>query len=236
MKKTFAPFAPSRFNLLVPSLLDTFLSPARPSLKICGVTTSADAERLVELGVHALGINFWDKSKRFCPVQSARAFLPALKDRILRVGVFVNAEPDLPRQLLEGDLIDLAQFHGDETVDYCGPFAHDRLPFIKAIGVTRHIGLEEAAAFHARGLLLDAHAPELYGGTGRVIDWMVAAEFVSTTPEIPVILAGGITPDNAAEALTTVGPAALDVASGAESAPGVKDFQKVEALLAAINP
>lgn len=219
----------------VATLLERFLDPSRPSLKICGVTTGADAERLAEMRVPALGVNFWEKSKRYCAPAEARSFLPLLAERILRVGVFVNADPAEPRTMLETGLIDLAQFHGDESIDYCTAFAAYDLPFIKAIGVRAPDDLQAAASFGARAILLDAHAPGLYGGTGHTIDWNLAADFVASHPRLPIILAGGLTPENASPALASVRPAALDVASGAERSPGVKDFAKVEAFLRAVT-
>ena len=216
-------------------LLDSFLSSAAPSLKICGVTTVDDANRLTELGVHALGVNFWPESRRYCPPNTARQFLPTLKDRILRVGVFVNADPALPRSLLADDLIDVAQLHGDEDPAYCEAFAEEDLPVFKAIGVTEDSNLASALQCPANGILLDAHAPGVYGGTGRTIDWETVTQFIDHHPSPPVILAGGITPQNAAEALRTTRACALDVASGAESSPGIKDFEKVSALLETVG-
>jgi phosphoribosylanthranilate isomerase len=209
-----------------------FLSPARTSLKICGVTTQSDAEELSEMGVDALGANFWPKSKRYLAPELA-GFLRDLEGRILRVGVFVNAGPDLPRQLFEEGLIDVIQLHGDETPADARPFAEAGIPFLKALGVRGVEDLAAARDFHASGLLLDAHAPGIYGGTGQTIDWTLARTFVEQHPDLPLILAGGITAENAAAAIEAVRPAALDIASGAESSPGVKDFHKVAALLAA---
>ena len=209
-----------------------FLAPDRPSLKICGVTLAADAERLAELGVDALGANFWPKSKRYLAPELA-SFLRDLEGRILRVGVFVNAGPDLPRQLFDDGLIDVIQLHGDETPADARPFAEAGIPFLQALGVRGVEDLAAARDFHASGLLLDAHAPGIYGGTGQKIDWTLARTFVEQHPDLPLILAGGITAENAAAALEAVRPAALDIASGAESSPGVKDFHKVAALLAA---
>ena len=209
-----------------------FLSPARTSLKICGVTTRTDAENLAGLGVDALGANFWPKSKRYLAPELA-GFLRDLEGRILRVGVFVNAGPDLPRQLFDDGLIDVIQLHGDETPADARLFAEAGIPFLKALGVRGVEDLAAARDFHASGLLLDAHAPGVYGGTGQTIDWTLARTFVEQHPDLPLILAGGITADNAAAAIEAVRPAALDIASGAESRPGVKDFEKVAALLAA---
>ncbi len=215
-------------------MLDRFLDPSFPSLKICGVTRAADAERLAVLGVDALGVNFWPQSKRFLAPESA-GFLPALAGKILRVGVFVNAGQELPKRLFRDGLIDLVQLHGDESPDECCRFAESGIPFIKALGVRGPADLDRARDFNARGILLDAHAPGVYGGTGETIDWHLARRFAGENPDIPVILAGGITPENAAEALATGKPAAIDVASGAEQSPGIKDFTKIEALLAALR-
>jgi phosphoribosylanthranilate isomerase len=218
-----------------PRVLQRFLDPARPSLKICGVTTASDAIALADLGVHALGINFWPQSKRFLPATAAAAFLPALAGRILRVGVFVNADPALPRQLLADGLIDLAQFHGDESPAYCAAFAADSLPFIKALPATA-AALADPHRYHAAAILIDTPAPATYGGTGTPFDWSIAATFIRNHPHLPVILAGGITPANAANAVTAVHPAAIDIASGAESSPGIKDLLKTQTLLDALQP
>ncbi len=186
---------------------------------------------LVKLGVPALGINFWPSSKRYLTPDAATPILKNCAGKILRVGVFVNADPSLPRRMLEDHLIDLAQFHGDESPAYCAPFAEASLPFIKAIGVKNASSLENITDYRATAILLDAPAPGVYGGTGEKFDWSHARDFIRQHPQTPVILAGGITPDNAAAAITQVHPAALDVASGAELSPGIKDFTKVKSLL-----
>ena len=140
-------------------LLDQFLNPASPSLKICGVTNASDAEQLAHIGVHALGINFWSKSKRYCSPEDASEFLPGLEDAILRVGVFVNAPTSLPLQLLEDKLIDVAQFHGDEDVDYCLQFSETGFPFIKATSLTSSKDLTSVLDYDATSILIDAPAP-----------------------------------------------------------------------------
>ena len=212
------------------SPLERFLDPASTSLKICGVTVAEEGERLAQMGVDALGANFWPQSKRYLdPAQAA--WLKNLAGRILRVGVFVNADAEHATQLLNGGLIDLIQLHGDETPTDAAPYRDAGLPFIKAIGVAAAEHLAEAGDYGASALLMDAHAPGVYGGTGETFDWNTAVAFKQQHPELPVILAGGITPDNAAQAVAAVHPAALDVASGAELSPGLKDFDKVEQLL-----
>lgn len=188
--------------------------------------------RLAELGVDALGANFWPHSKRYLSPDQAD-FLRALEGRILRVGVFVNAPPELPLRLVNEGLIDVVQLHGDETPDDARPFHKAGIPVLKALGVRGAEDLARARDFGAAGILLDAHAPGVYGGTGQTIDWNLARTFAAENEDLPLILAGGITVDNVAGAIAAVHPAALDVASGAESCPGVKDFAKVAALLAA---
>ena len=217
------------------TLLEQFLDPETPSLKICGVTLPSDADELVSLGVPALGANFWPQSKRYLAPNRAD-FLKDLAGQILRVGVFVNEPAENILAIYNSGLIDLIQLHGDETPADAAPFREAGVPFIKAIGVKTRADLERAADFGALGILLDAHAPGIYGGTGEVFDWNVAIDFKNQHPELPVILAGGIVPENAAHAVATVRPAAIDIASGAESSPGIKDFTKVDALISAIQP
>lgn len=215
-------------------LLDRFLDPATVSLKICGVTTREDAEQLVALGVEALGVNFWPKSKRYLASQNA-GWLQGLAGRILRVGVFVNEPAELPLRLIREGFLDVVQLHGDESPEDARFYQTMGIPFFKAIGVRTADDLDRALEFGASAILLDAHAPGVYGGTGGTFDWNAAIDFKSRHPELPVVLAGGIVPENAALAGATVRPVALDVASGAELAPGIKDFSKVSALLAALK-
>ncbi|MCH7226513.1 phosphoribosylanthranilate isomerase [Haloferula sp. A504] len=211
-----------------------FLDPSTPSLKICGVTTPGDAHRLAELGVHALGANFWPRSKRYLD-PALGGFLRDLAGSILRVGVFVNAGTGLPVSLFKEGLIDVVQLHGDEPESDIPLIQRHGIPVIRALAVDENGSLPNVQEFGAEGVLLDAHAPGVYGGTGETIDWDAAGDFVKEHPKLPVILAGGITPENAEEALQTVRPAAIDIASGAESAPGIKDFAKVEQLMAAVR-
>lgn len=216
------------------SLLARFLDPDFVSLKICGVTLEKDAHQLIDHGVDALGVNFWPRSKRYLDPASA-SWLRDLEGKILRVGVFVNEPSELPLQLIQQGLIDVVQLHGDESPTDALPYRASATPFIKAIGVKTMADLQQALDFGASAILLDAHAPGVYGGTGETFDWNAAIDFKNQHPHLPIILAGGIVPENAAEAASQVGPAALDVASGAELAPGIKDFYKVAALLAALQ-
>jgi phosphoribosylanthranilate isomerase len=149
--------------------------------------------------------------------------------------VFVNESVDLPLRLVSEGYLDVVQLHGDETPEYAAAFRDPEIPFIKAIGVKTLADLKRATEYGATAILLDAHAPGVYGGTGEVFDWEVASDFRRQHPHLPILLAGGIVPENAGLAAMSVQPAALDIASGAEISPGVKDFQKVNAFLAALN-
>lgn len=216
------------------SLLARFLNTSYVSLKVCGVTLADDADTLVELGVDAIGVNFWSGSKRYLAPESA-VWLENLAGRILRVGVFVNEPPALPVRLIHEGLIDVVQLHGDESPADAAIFREHGIPFIKAIGVKSAADLDLASYFGASAILLDAHAPGIYGGTGQTMDWNTAVAFLNSHPHLPLILAGGIVPENAAAAASAVKPAALDTASGVESAPGIKDRQKIKALLAGLG-
>ena len=209
-----------------------FLSGKGTSLKICGVTTGGDAERLAEMGVDAVGFNFWPRSKRYLDPKEG-GWMKSMAGRILRVGVFVNEESGLACRLFEEGMIDAVQLHGDETADVVAGFRKVGIPVIRAVGVKDVSDIGLAGSCGADGVLLDAHAPRLFGGTGQTFDWSLAKAFRESFPDVPMILAGGITPDNAALAAVEVRPCALDVASGAEISPGVKDFGKVAALLEA---
>ncbi len=214
--------------------LERFLNPAAVSVKICGVTLPADGAELAQLGVEALGVNFWPGSKRYVAPEEA-GWLRDLAGKILRVGVFVNEPAALPLRLVKDGLIDVVQLHGDETPEDAAPFRDAGVTFIKAIGVKTQDSLADATAFGAAAVLLDSHAPGVHGGTGETFDWDHAVRFREMHPEIALILAGGIVPENVRLAVETVRPAAIDIASGAESAPGVKDLNRVSAILTALG-
>jgi phosphoribosylanthranilate isomerase len=209
-----------------------FFSTDQTSLKICGVRTEADADRLIALGVDAAGFNFWPNSKRYLDPKDA-AWLKSLEGKILRVGVFVNQPAELSLRLISEGMIDVVQLHGDEDPETAAVFSNVGIKVIKAIGVKTPADIERAGEFEVDAMLLDAHAPIVFGGTGETFDWSLALDFKNRFPNTAMILAGGITPQNAAMAISQVKPAALDIASGAEVSPGVKDFTKVQQLLEA---
>ncbi len=199
------------------------------ALKICGITTAEDAEMLARLGVHALGANFFPKSKRYLRPEKAAKVLAPVQGKILRVGVFVNAPIVQILDLIEACLIDAAQLHGDEPPEDVIALKNRGIPVIKALPATE---LDKATDYPADAILIDTPAGKDYGGTGKTFDWSLAAAFKDTYPEAILLLAGGITSENAADAITAVHPTALDIASGAELSPGIKDKKKVAKLIA----
>ena len=213
-------------------MLAEFFS-STPSLKICGVTTLEDAQTLARHGVQALGFNFWPSSKRYCPPDLAREISPPVAGRILRVGVFVNNARPLAEELFEEGIIDVVQLHGDETLEDNLHFLAKKIPVIRAVSALKLPDGDLPEENFA--LLIDTPAGKEYGGTGQTFDWSIARDFIESHPGLPVILAGGITPANAADALAAARPVALDVASGAEVSPGHKDFEKVAAILATFS-
>lgn len=224
---------PPRY-LPVVTPLERFLDPATTALKVCGVTRRDDALALVRLGIEAVGANFWPQSKRHIAPRDA-AWLGEISSRILRVGVFVNQPVHQSLELWRDGLIDVIQLHGNEGATHHDALTAAGAPFFQAIAITPDGKPTATIPMGAAAILLDAHAPGVYGGTGVVIDWHAARALRDAHPELPVVLAGGITPENAAAAATTVRPNALDTASGVESAPGIKDLEKLARLVAAIR-
>ncbi len=214
--------------------MERFFASGSVALKVCGITRRDDALGLVRLGVGAIGANFWPGSKRHITPRDA-AWLGEISGRILRVGVFVNQPAGDALALWRGGLIDVIQLHGDEGEAHHETLAAAGAPFFKAIAITADGRPSTTIPASAAAILLDAHAPGIYGGTGEVIDWHAARALRDAHPAVPIILAGGITAENAADAAAAVRPAALDTASGVESAPGVKDLEKTARLLAAIR-
>lgn len=200
----------------------------RVGVKICGITMGEQAEAIVAIGADAIGINFWPRSKRFIELEKAAPWLRDLGDSVPRVAVTVNASDDDLRAIHESGVIDFIQLHGDEAPDRVASLTRQGLPVFKAMGVKDRAMLESAAAFPGKSLLLDAYAPIEYGGSGETMDWSLGADAVKQWPDRQIILAGGLTPENVAEAIQQVNPAAVDVASGVEDAPGIKDLELVK--------
>jgi phosphoribosylanthranilate isomerase len=196
-------------------------------VKICGISRVQDLRAACEAGADALGFVFYEKSPRHVSIANAAGLLRELPPFVQSVGLFVNAGPAFIESVLQAVPLDLLQFHGDETPADCARFGR---PYIKAVRVNRDTDLLKCAADFdtARGLLLDAWVAGVPGGTGERFDWSLIP------PDLPkpVILSGGLTPDNVAEAVQRVRPWAVDVSSGVEVSKGVKDAHLVAQFIA----
>lgn len=205
----------------------------RSAVKICGIITGDQAAAIIDLGADALGINFWPKSKRYIALDEAAPWLRELAGTVPRVAVTVNASDDELRTIHDSGVIDFIQLHGDETPDRVGELTQQGLPVFRAMGVKDRAMLESATAYESPTLLLDAYAPTEYGGSGETMDWSLGAEAVAKWPHRQIILAGGLKPENVAAAVRQVRPAGVDVASGVEVSPGMKDLNLVRAFIEA---
>jgi phosphoribosylanthranilate isomerase len=195
-------------------------------IKICGLTREADVLAVAHSGADAMGLVFYDKSPRHVSIALAAQLATVLPPFVTVVGLFVNAEAAFVREVLATVSLDLLQFHGDETPEYCAQF---NKPYLKAIRVKAGVDLLQCAARFqtAQGLLLDAHVEGIPGGTGATFDWMLIPERLP----LPVILSGGLDTAIVADAIKKVRPYAVDVSSGVESAKGIKDAAKVAAFI-----
>jgi len=202
----------------------------RVRVKICGITRVEDGVAAARLGADAVGLVFYPKSPRAVDSTSAARIASALPPFVTVVGLFVNAGEEAVRSVLGVVPLDLLQFHGDETQAYCERFA---VPYVKAVRVREAEDVPAAARSHprARGLLLDAHEPGKWGGTGRTFDWSLAPGAAG----LPLVLAGGLAPHNVARAVRAVRPFAVDVSGGVEDAPGKKDPALIEAFIDEVN-
>lgn len=194
-------------------------------VKICGLTTVDDALRCVEMGADAIGLNFWDRSPRVVDIATARHIAESIGDAAQIVGVFVDMPLPSVRHTLEETGISWAQLHGQEPPEDVASL----LPrAYKALGVKGGSAIALSRQYPGEHLLLDASVPGMPGGTGRTFDWAIAAEVAK---ERTLTLAGGLTPDNVADAVRAVRPFRVDVASGVESSPGVKSAARVAAFI-----
>ena len=197
-------------------------------VKICGITRPQDAERAVELGATAIGFIFWPSSPRRIGLEAARSIGRLVPASVLKVGVFVDAPAqELARTVDEAGL-DAVQLHGSESPALVRGL---EARVIKAVALGSPDADAQIAQWTGTTLLLDAHDPVRHGGTGRVVDWDRAASLARLHE---VILAGGLNPENVAEAVRRVRPSGIDVSSGVEQTPGVKDLVKLAALFDAL--
>ncbi|MEN1727592.1 MAG: phosphoribosylanthranilate isomerase [Pseudomonadota bacterium] len=195
--------------------------------KICGITRAEDIALCAEVGVDAIGLVFVEKSPRYVSTDQAAMLVREAPPFVTRVGLFMNAEAEQVEDVLARVAIDVLQFHGNESAAFCKQFSR---PWIKALALNRSDDQTFAEYAEADALLLDAHAGSTMGGSGESFDW-------SAIPDLPRpwILAGGLNPDNVAEACRIARPHAVDVSSGVESRPGIKNDSLVQRFFNAVN-
>jgi len=209
------------------------IAPVR--VKICGITNREDALAAIDAGADALGFNLFPGSKRCIALEAHAGWIAALPPFITKVAVLVNAPLEEARRVARHGAIDLVQLHGDEDPAYCQAFAENGRPFIKALRLAARADLEQVSRFATPHLLIEAAVPGEFGGTGTRLDLALAAEVVRRHPTRHVLLAGGLTPENVAEAVRAVRPGGVDVASGVEASPRQKDAAKMRAFIAAVG-
>lgn len=203
-------------------------------LKVCGITRAQDAELATELGAWALGMIFWPGSPRRCDPAVAAGIARALKRRVEVAGVFVDARLDHVAAIAEGVGLTLIQLHGDEGPAYCAEVARRTgAKVIKAARVRSRAEILALGAFHVDFHLLDTARIGMPGGTGETWDWGLLTR--RGRGDVPVLLSGGLKPENVEDAIGAVQPWAVDVSSGVEAQPGTKDPEKLEAFVAAVN-
>jgi phosphoribosylanthranilate isomerase len=196
------------------------------AVKICGITRPEDGVAAARAGAHAIGLVFHDASPRRIEPRAAAEIVRRLPPFVTAVGLFVDAEPRRVREVLAAVPLQMLQFHGEEAPDYCAGFG---LPYLKAVRMGRAVDLLQYAARYAtaKGLLLDTYDAALAGGSGLSFDWTL----IPAGLPLPIVLAGGLTPENVGEAVRRVRPWGVDVSSGVERAKGIKDADKMAAFV-----
>lgn len=194
----------------------------RTRVKICGITRKQDVLSAVNAGADALGFVLYEPSPRYVTPEAARELVSAVPPFVSATGLFVNPAAEFVEKVLSQVPLDLLQFHGDETPEFCDSFG---VRWIKAVRVRESADIEDAfERYHsASGLLVDAWDPQKYGGTGQSFNWSL----IPSRRPLPVILAGGLASDNVSRAVAQVRPWAVDVSGGVESSKGIKDVEKV---------
>ncbi|RLQ22986.1 phosphoribosylanthranilate isomerase [Seongchinamella sediminis] len=204
------------------------MAPTR--IKICGITRPEDALAAIDAGADALGLVFYANSARAVTAMQAADIAAVVPPFVTLVSLFVNAEADTVADVVSRLPVGLIQFHGDEDAAFCASFER---PWIKALRVRSDTDVATASRAYAggSGILLDAWQEGVPGGTGKTFDWRLAVQEQS----LPLVLAGGLTPENVGDAITRVKPWAVDVSGGVESTPGIKDSEKIKRFVAAVR-
>lgn len=195
-------------------------------IKVCGIKHLDDALKSVEFGADAIGLIFVEKSPRYASLTDARIIAESMPPFVTVVGLFMDSSAKEVKEALKVVPLNLLQFHGDESPEYCDQFG---MPYIKVLRMRENVNVVAFAQEYpnAAGILLDTYKMGVGGGTGHTFDWNLIPEDVP----LPLILAGGLTPENVASAVETVKPYAVDVSSGVESEPAIKDHKKIEQFI-----
>ena len=215
---------------MVPNLVKT----GRVGIKICGIRTLDDAIRCIDLGADAIGLNFWNKSKRFVSRETVETWVDKLDPNVERVGVFVNESYDVITSLVKDGIIHSIQLHGEEDDSFCRQFS-DEYKIIRATGIKDDDSVKRAKNILIETVLLDAYCGNDFGGLGHTFEWEYAKMFKLENPDRPLILAGGLCPSNVSRAINDVKPSAVDVASGVENESGYKDFELLEKFINSVR-
>jgi len=201
----------------------------RPKIKICGITSLADAQLSVELGADALGFNFYATSPRYLSPKSAREIIGRFDGNILKVGVFVNEDLDNVLEIIDMADLNAIQLHGEESPEYCSKLKRETgMTIIKAFRVSPDFVGEDVLSYEVDAILLDAFTKNAHGGTGHTFDWDIAKKVSSLFQKM--YLAGGLSPKNIAHAINALSPFGIDACSGLEREPGIKDETKLRAF------
>lgn len=202
-------------------------------VKICGLTTPQDAAAAIESGADALGFNFFSGSKRYVRPEIAGTWIAGLPGDVEKVAILVN--PTWEEAMAAAAVIGITalQLHGTEMPEFCRRLKERGIRFEKAVPVSGSDSVATLPDFHTLTLLLDSGGAGEFGGSGRTFPWSIARDFVRARPEMHVILAGGLTPENVAEAVAVVRPFGVDVTSGVESFPGRKNHDRMRDFIAA---
>ncbi|WP_269619096.1 phosphoribosylanthranilate isomerase [Zhongshania sp. BJYM1] len=202
----------------------------RTRVKICGITRAEDALAAIDAGADALGFVFYPKSPRALKGEQAAKIISILPPFVSKVGLFVNAEEAEIREILASCSLDLLQFHGDESPEFCESFS---MPYMKALRMSDDVDVRASTRTYASAsaLLLDSFKPGVPGGTGESFDW----DRIPKDLDIPVVLAGGLNPENAMKAIAACQPFALDVSGGVEQSPGIKCVQRMTRFIDAVS-
>ncbi|HVO65517.1 MAG TPA: phosphoribosylanthranilate isomerase [Syntrophales bacterium] len=199
-------------------------------IKICGITNLEDAADACAYGADALGFIFYKKSQRYITPETAKHIIENISNTVVKVGVFVNHEITAVRDIYEFCGLDLIQLHGDESPEYCRQFPETII--IKAFSPSMDDDVSILKSYPVKAILIDAREPGLYGGTGKKSNWEMASKLKEMHP---LILSGGLNPDNILEAIDTVSPNAVDVCSGVEVSPGDKDSEKMKSIVVKVH-